>query len=148
MDRSRTGLPLPVRDTGFGREVRGAMAARRQWLIEQQFSDGEGAQIRLRANAILMLQRRELLRAGETLAGELGKPFVEARTGSSIEGTLSRKIELVSGRFALVEQAKEFTLVPWRSVLENRLGKVASGIMRDEGISWRFGRGRQGPEIS
>ena len=68
-----SGSPLPVRDTGFGREVRGAMAARGQWLVEQQLADVEDTRIRLRAGAIAMLQRRELLRTGEALAGELGK---------------------------------------------------------------------------
>ncbi|WP_141396766.1 DUF3363 domain-containing protein, partial [Rhizorhabdus dicambivorans] len=79
---------------------------------------------------------------------EVGKPFVEARPGDRIDGRLVRRIDLASGRFALVENAKEFTLVPWRPVLENQLGKSASGIMRADGVSWRFGRGRAGPEIS
>ncbi|QGP80282.1 relaxase/mobilization nuclease RlxS [Sphingobium sp. CAP-1] len=140
--------PLPIRDAGFGREVRSAMTGRQQWLIEQQLAEVDGDRIRLRANAIMMLQRRELLRAGEELAGEIGKPFVEARAGDRIDGRLSRRVELTSGRFALVENSREFTLVPWRPVLENQLGKTASGIMRADGVSWRFGRGRAGPEIS
>lgn len=140
--------PLPIRDAGFGRDVRAAMAARRQWLVEQQLADVEGDRVRLRANAIMMLQRRELLREGEALSDKLGKSFVEAKVGDGIDGTISRRIDLASGRFALVENAKEFTLVPWRSVLENQLGRTASGIMRVDGASWRFGRGRAGPEIS
>ena len=55
---------------------------------------------------------------------------------------------MLSGRFALVEKSREFTLVPWRPVLERQLGKQAGGIMRTDGISWRIGRGRSGPEIS
>ena len=140
--------PLPIRDTGFGRDVRDAMKARRQWLVEQQLADVDGDRIRLRANALMMLQRRELLRAGAELTGEVSKPFVEARSGDAIEGRLIRKVELVSGRYALVENTKEFTLVPWRPVLENQLGNAASGIMRADGVSWKFGRGRSGPEIS
>ena len=96
----------------------------------------------------MMLQQRELLRAGDELAAELGKPFAEAQEGGRIEGTITRRIDLVSGRFAVVEKSREFTLVPWRPVLENQLGKTASGIMRADGVSWRFGRGRSGPEIS
>ncbi|WP_223262803.1 relaxase/mobilization nuclease RlxS [Sphingobium sp. SCG-1] len=90
--------PLPIRDAGFGREVRAAMAGRRQWLVEQQLADVDGDRTRLRANAIMMLQRRELLREGETLSSEIGKPFVEARVGERIEGTITRRIELASGR--------------------------------------------------
>ena len=140
--------PLPLRDAGFGRDVRAAMAGRQQWLVEQQLADVDGDRIRLRANAIMMLQRRELLRTGDELAGELGKPFVEAHTGDAIEGRLLRRVDLASGRFALVEKSREFTLVPWRPVLERQLGKTASGIMRADGVTWRFVRQRSGPEIT
>jgi Protein of unknown function (DUF3363) len=140
--------PLPIRDAGFGREVRAAMARRQQWLVEQQLADVDGDRIRLRANAIMMLQRRELLRAGNELAGEMGKPFVEAKLGDRIDGIVSRKIDLASGRFAVVERTRDFSLVPWRPVLENRIGQTATGIMRSDGVSWRFARGRSGPEIS
>lgn len=143
-----SNAPLPIRDAGFGCDVRGAMGARRQWLVDQQLADVDAGRIRLRANAIMMLQRRELLRAGEELTGQLGKPFVEARIGDTIEGRLARKLELVSGRYAFVEKAKEFTLVPWRAALEKQLGQTVSGIMRAEGMGWRFGRGRAGPEVA
>lgn len=140
--------PLPIRDAGFGREVRSAMTVRRQWLVEQQFADAEGTNVRLRANALILLQRRELLREGEALSSEIGKPYVEARVGERIEGKITRRIDLASGRFAVVEKSREFTLVPWRPVLENHIGKTGSGIMRAEGVSWHFGRGRSAPEIS
>jgi len=55
---------------------------------------------------------------------------------------------MTSGRYALVEKSREFTLVPWRPVLERQIGKPVSGIMRGDGISWTFGRGRGGPSIS
>ncbi|MFB0875940.1 MULTISPECIES: relaxase/mobilization nuclease RlxS [unclassified Sphingobium] len=139
---------LPVRDAGFGRDVRESMSARRLWLVEQQLADVDGDRFRLRANAIAILQRRELLRAGDAFSAELGKSFVETRVGDAIEGQLARRIDLASGRFALVEKAKEFTLVPWRPVLERQIGKAASGIMGADGVSWRFGRGRSGPAIS
>jgi type IV secretory pathway VirD2 relaxase len=140
--------PLPIRDAGFGRDVRAAMAARRQWLVEQQLADANGDRVRLRANAIMMLQRRELLRAGENLVDELGKPFVEMRAGSVIEGRLLRHVDLASGRFAVVEKSRDFTLVPWRPVLDRQIGRAVAGVMRTDGVSWSFGRGRTGPQIS
>ena len=141
------GAPRPIRDAGFGREVRGALAARRQWLVEQDLADGEGGRFRLRADALAILQRRELLRAGEDLSQTLGKAFVEARTGTAIEGRLSRHVDLGSGRFALVEKSREFTLVPWRPVLERQLGSQVGGIVRANGVAWQFGRPRTGPEV-
>ncbi|WP_066810223.1 relaxase/mobilization nuclease RlxS [Sphingomonas asaccharolytica] len=140
--------PAPIRDAGFGREVRGALAARRQWLVEQQLADGEGDRIRLRANALAILQRQELLSAAGKLSDELGKSFAEANSGDRIEGRLARRVDLISGRFALVERSREFALVPWRPALEKQLGNEVAGIMRTDGINWRFGRSRSGPEIS
>jgi hypothetical protein len=140
--------PLPVRDAGFGSELRSALAARTQWLIEEQLAEAENGKVRLRPDALALLQRRELLAVSQELANELGKPFIHTESGGMVAGTLIRRIDLVSGRFALIEQSKEFTLVPWRPVLEKQIGKTVSGFMRSDGISWRFERSRTGPVIS
>ncbi|WP_443478915.1 DUF3363 domain-containing protein [Novosphingobium aerophilum] len=139
---------LAMRDAGFGREVRAGLDQRRQWLVEQDLADVSPSGIRLRQNALALLQRRELLRIAERLSIELGKDFSEAKTSDWIEGKVSRRIDGISGRFALIERSHEFTLVPWRPVLEKQLGQQAGGIMREAGINWQFGRGRSGPEIS
>jgi type IV secretory pathway VirD2 relaxase len=87
IDRELTSpSPLPIRDAGFGHDVRDAMAARQQWLVEQDLADFEGDRVRLRAGAIMVLQRREMLSSGEQIASELGKPFVETKVGDGIEG--------------------------------------------------------------
>jgi hypothetical protein len=93
-------------------------------------------------------QRRELLRVAGQVANELGKPFVEPASGARVDGALRRPMDMMSGRFALVEKSWEFTLVPWRPVLERHVGKQVSGVVREGGISWTFGRGRSGPSIS
>ena len=61
---------------------------------------------------------------------------------------IGRRVDLESGSYALVERSRDFTLVPWRDVLERNIGKTASGILRADGINWQFGRGRSGPTIS
>jgi type IV secretory pathway VirD2 relaxase len=142
------GATDPVRDTGFGREVRAALAARRQWLVEQQLAAGEGRDFRLARGAMDELGRRELNSAGARLSRELGKPFEPARTGDRIEGVIVRRVDLESGPHALVERSRDFTLVPWRDVLERNIGKTASGIVRAAGMDWQFGRSRSGPTIS
>ena len=143
-----TQSDIHARDAGFGREVRAALDARRQWLVEQDLAEEGERGIRLRQNTLAVLQRRELLRVAAGLSDELGKDFVEAKPGTWIEGRVARRIDMASGRFALIEKSREFTLVPWRQVLEKQIGKQASGLMRESGISWTFGRGRSGPEIS
>ena len=139
--------PQPLRDAGFGREVRAAQAQRRQWLVEQGLAEERDGKVLYRANIVAMLQRRELLRIAGQLSDELDKPFVEATAGARIEGRLTRMIELTSGRYALVEKSREFTLVPWRPVLERQIGKPVAGVMWGDGISWTFGRQRTGPSI-
>ena len=136
-----------IRDVGYGREVRIALAARRQWLIEQQLADGERSAFRYRDGAIDSLRQRELREAGERIGTSLGKRFEQARMGERIEGVIARRVDLESGSFAVVERSRDFTLVPWRDVLERNMGKAASGIMRTDGISWQFGRGRSAPTI-
>ena len=121
---------------------------RRRWMVEQGLAEERGGNVRLRSNALATLQRRELLRVAGQLSREMGLPFAESEAGERIEGTLRRRVDLMSGRFALVEKAHEFTLVPWRPVLERHIDRPVSGILRGDGISWSFGRGRPGPSIS
>lgn len=142
------GTGSAVRDVGFGREVRTALAARRQWLIEQQLANGEGRDFRLRSGTLESLRKRELTAVGGRLSGKLGKHFEPARMDERIEGVIARRVDLESGPHALVERSRDFTLVPWRDLLERHIGKVASGTMRADGISWTFGRWRSGPSIS
>ncbi|HWV82284.1 MAG TPA: relaxase/mobilization nuclease RlxS [Hyphomicrobiaceae bacterium] len=138
----------PAREAGFGSAVREAEARRRQWLVSEGLGSEVGGAFVARPGMIEALRRRELLRVGTMLSRELDLPFVESRTGSNVEGVYRRRLDLASGRFALVERAHDFTLVPWRPVLERHVGKTVSGILRGESISWTIGRGRGGPPIS
>lgn len=140
--------PVPVRDAGFGRDVRQAMAQRTQWLIDAELAEREGQRVRFAPQAMAMLERRELTAIGEGLSRELGKPMRDLASGERIEGQLVRRLDLKSGRYALIENSREFSLVPWREALARRIGQQVSGIMRADGINWQFGRGRTGPEIS
>jgi hypothetical protein len=94
-----------------------------------------------------ILRRRELQRVAGQLSRELGSHFVEAEPGLPIEGAYRRSVHVGATRMAVIENSREFTLVPWRPVLERQIGKEVSGIMRGRDISWSFGRQRSGPEI-
>lgn len=142
------GSQTAITDAGFGREVYDALALRRQWLVAQDLARQEQDRIVYRANMLGLLGQRELARVGAQLSGELGLFYAEARPGDRITGLYRRRLDLASGRFALIEKSREFTLVPWRSVLERNLGKPVSGIMRDDSISWTLGRQRGAPSIN
>ncbi len=140
--------PMPLRESGFGREVREAIDWRRQWLIAEGLAQEEQGRVVLRANLLSTLRRRELNRIAGQLSEQLGLAYSEARPGDRIDGVYRRPVEFASGRYALIEKSREFTLVPWRPVLDRQINKQVSGIMRGDSINWTIGRQRSGPSIS
>lgn len=140
---------LEVAKHGYGGEVRQAMVRRQRWLIQQGLAEQRGDQVLFRSDMDQRLRRAELRVVAARLAKELGLDFSgEPVAGEQISGVVRRRVNLSSGSFAVVENSREFTLVPWRPVLERQLGREISGIMRSSGsISWTLGRQRQGPEI-
>lgn len=138
----------PLRDTGFGKAVREAQIQRQRWLIEQGLASGQGRNFTIRSDMQAVLRRRELMRVARRLSDELKLDFVESRPGDRIDGVLQRAVDTSAGRYALIARSKEFTLVPWRPVLERHVGKSVSGIMRDGRVNWTIGRGRAGPSIN
>lgn len=143
LDRELTAPNPTSTGRGFGAELRKALDLRRQWLVEQQLADGDGENIRVRANLLATLRQRELRRVAGQLSEELGIPFAETKHGQPIEGICRRLVQIGDGKYALIEKARDFTLVPWRPVLEKAIGKQVSGIMRETGgISWTIGRSR------
>ena len=69
-------------------------------------------------------------------------PFRLKNEGERVSGVFTGTTNLVSGKYAVIENAYEFTLVPWRPVMDDRLGRQISGVVRDSGISWDFTRTR------
>jgi integrase len=114
-----------------------------QGLMRQE-SEGRGS---VRRDFIPELQRRELRRAAAQLSRDLGLGFTETQPGERIRGTYKRPVDLAGGRYALIERAHDFSLVPWRTVLEKQLGLEVSGQMVGDSVHWTFGRQRSGPEI-
>lgn len=140
--------PEPLRDAGFGSEVSAALVARRRWLIAQGLAQEEDGRAIYRANLFATLRQRELSRVAGQFSDELGLEYVETRSGNRVEGVYRRSVDLVSGRFALIEKSREFTLVPWRPTLDLQLGRQVSGVLKGDAINWTIGRGRSGPSVS
>jgi hypothetical protein len=147
LDRELVGdAPTSLRQAAFGKKAREALDRRRQWLIEQGLATPKGGKVLYRPDLLAQLRQRELVRVGDQLSKELGLSFNDAGNARQISGIYRRSIDLVSGKFAVIEGAqKDFALVPWRPVLERSLGQQVSGIVRGESISWTIGRGREGP---
>ncbi|WP_394699023.1 DUF3363 domain-containing protein [uncultured Cohaesibacter sp.] len=127
--------------SGFGNQVRDAMAARREHLIEQGDAMRQrNGRILYRRNLLTVLQDREVTRVGAELSASSRLPFRPTRDGENVKGTFKATRQLASGKFALIEKAHEFTLVPWRPVMDRQLGREVFGQMRGGSVSWQFGR--------
>ena len=135
--------PTSLSDGGFGAEVRQALDARAEHLVEQGFAERSGRRVIFKRNLIDTLRARELEALGEKLSAETGQPFNRAGRGEYVAGSYRQRFTLASGRFAMIDDGLGFQLVPWTPSLEKQLGRHVSGIARDDGgIDWSFGRKR------
>jgi type IV secretory pathway VirD2 relaxase len=123
---------------GYGRTVSAALARRRQWLEDQALAG--------RPDAVEVLRRREFVRIASGLAAALGRPCTEPAEGERVHGTYRQSVQAGALRMAVIDDGRSFALVPWRPVLEQRLGCEVSGVMRGRDVSWSFGRQRAGLE--
>ena len=134
--------PAPPRANRFGVAVADALRKRQDYLVEQGLAERDGKTIRYQRNLLRVLRQLELGAAGEKLAKEMGLKFVEAQDGARIDGAYRRPVQLASGKFAIIAKSKEFTLVPWRPVLERQRGKIVGGVMRGSSVSFDFTKKR------
>jgi len=132
---------------GFGAEVRKAIDRRMQWLAAQRLVDLEGEDYKFRSDLVGQLERRELRAAAAKIGRDSGRTFRDHQIGDHVEGICRGPVQVGDRKFALVEHSLEFSLVPWRPVLERQIGREISGVVRSGGISWTIGRERQGPSI-
>ena len=131
-----------VADNGFGGEVREALRQRSDFLIEQGLAERRGQRVILARNLLGTLRGREIETAAKTIATETGLPHLPLADGERVTGVYRRSVQLASGRFAMLDNGIGFSLVPWKPVIERRLGQTVSAVMRGSGASWDIGRQR------
>jgi hypothetical protein len=143
LDRELIGRDRKALSTGgFGAEVRQALKDRQTELIRRghmrQTADGG---LTARADLIGTLRRQEVDRVGRELAATRSRTYIPIKDGETVRGTLVGSAQLASGRFAMIDDGLGFSLVPWRPVIENQIGRQVVGVMRGGDISWQLGRG-------
>lgn len=69
-------------------------------------------------------------------------PFRAVTDGEAVSGKFTGTVQLSSGKFAIIEKSHEFTLVPWRRVIDRQLGREVMGVMQGGSVSWQLGRQR------
>ena len=129
---------------GFGAQVRGALQDRMDFLVEQGLAKRRGARVVLARNLLGNLRDRELAEAGKVIQQQTGLLHRPLREGERANGIYHRSIQLASGRFVMLDDGMGFSLVPWRQVVEQRLGQQVSAIVRGASVTWELGgqRGR------
>ena len=131
---------------GFGQEVRDAMNARIEHLAGQGLAKRQGQRVLFARDLLDTLRRRELEATAGRIASSTGLAYHPAKEGEIVAGVYRRRVDLASGRFAMIDDGLGFSLVPWSPSLERHLGRQLSGIAQAARIEWAFGRAR-GPTI-
>jgi type IV secretory pathway VirD2 relaxase len=138
--------PASLSSVGFGREVREAMDARVEHLIAKGLARHEGQRVIFVRDLLDNLRQRELEITAARVCSSTGLPYRPAGKGESVSGTYRRRLDLASGRFAMIDDGLGFSLVPWSPSLERHLDRQVSGIVQTSRIEWSFARAR-GPTI-
>jgi len=134
--------PTTLANEGFGLEAQAALARRKQSLVDTGYAKDLGdGRLSTSKDLIQRLERVEVERAGQALAAERGRQWKPAVPGEHVSGQLMGSTQLASGRFAMIDDGLGFSLVPWRPILEQHLGRHISGVaMPGGGVDWSFAR--------
>ena len=123
---------------GFAEDVENAKAQRRQFLMTEKLIAKDGI---VTPTTLKQLEKADLDSLGNKLSSELGKPYNPSPQSGRLTGTYVQAIQRPSGKYAVIEKSKEFTLVPWRETMDRNLGKSISGVIKGQTISWTLTKG-------
>ena len=144
LDRHLVGRDLPpVASTGFGAEVREALDQRTDTLAAVGLANRRLQGAVFARDLIDTLRQSELANASGHLASETGLPYRPSEPGNHVAGLYRQRVNLASGRFAMIDNGLGFELVPWKPALDQHLGRQVTGVMLPGGgVDWSMGRKR------
>ena len=135
--------PTPFAESGLGRDVRDALEARTEHLVSAGLARRQGQRVAFARDLLDTLRNRELDSIGAGIAAETGLPRHAVTEGETVAGVYRKRLNLASGRFAMIDNGLGFQLVPWSPSLEKEIGKQVSGVMSPGGgVDWSIGRTR------
>ncbi len=133
----------PLAGGGFGAEVREALEQRTDHLVAAGLARRQGQRAVFSRDLLGTLRRQELDAAAARLSEETKLPRQTAAEGEHVAGVYRQRVQLASGRFAMIDNGLRFELVPWKPALEEHLGRHISGVLLPGGgVDWRFDRKR------
>ncbi len=142
LDQQLIGGGKGLGDLGFGSEVKDALQKRADFLTEQGLAERRGQRVILARNLLGTLRNRELAQAAKSIAADTGLEHRPVADGQRVAGIYRRSIMLASGRYAMLDDGMGFSLVPWKPVIEQRLGQQLAAAVRGGSVSWMIGRQR------
>jgi len=126
---------------GVSGRVKQALEQRLKVLADMGFKAGSNG--RLSQDVLPKLEAADLCDVAAGMKSTIGKPYTAIGKARQVDGIYRQSIERPSGKVAVIERSRDFTLVPWRPVMERRLGQSISGRVSGGGISWDIG-GKRG----
>lgn len=140
LDEHMRNTPSDPHPHGFGKELGQARQIRRQFLLDQGIIPALDSPIT--DQHLATLEARDLQKAAKEIADRTGLNFENEYPTGRISGKLIDTITRPSGKYAVLQRAHQFSLVPWDDRLTPYQGRSISGIVRDSGINWQLGRKR------
>jgi type IV secretory pathway VirD2 relaxase len=143
LDRQLIGrAPEPIGEGGWAAEVRAALDDRVETLIFRGYAQRSGGGVRFARDLLQTLRSAELARTAARLADETGLEARALEGEGTLRGTYRRRVDLASGRFAMIDDGLGFSLAPWRPDLERHLGRAVEGQLTRGTVVWSLGRKR------
>lgn len=142
LDRRLLAPAPPVPAGGFADEVIQAREHRIDHLVAQGLAERRNGEVRFARDLLKTLKAEELSGAAAGITARTGLVHRPLAEGDRVSGVYRRRLDLASGRFAMIDDGSGFSLVPWRAPLERSLGRSVSGMVGPGGdIAWNPTRG-------
>ncbi len=133
----------PLGSGGLGAEVREALDRRAEHLVGAGLATRQGQRVVFARDLLDTLRRGEIAAVATRLSAETGLAHNPAAAGENVSGIYRQRLNLASGRFAMIDDGLGFSLVPWSPSLEQRIGQQVGGVaLPGGGVDWSFGRKR------
>ena len=142
LDRQLVSPGVALSHAGFGGKVRNALEERTNFLTAHGLAEQRGGRAIFARNLLTTLRDRELAEVGNALQRQTGLVYRPAGDDMRVSGVYQKSVQLVSGRFAMLHEGQGFSLVPWRPVIEKRLGRWLAATVSGSSASWQLSKQR------
>ncbi len=127
-------------EDAMGARISKARASRLAWLRGEGFVAPDAE--RLTLDASTRFAQREEAGVSARLAAQSARVALALAPGDTLDGVYEGAVDLGNRRLAIIGNAREFALVPWRADIERHRGRALEVQRTASGLSWTIGMGR------